>query len=75
MDSKIIRTNKVSFSILLFLVGMTIIHISQPSIIYNEDGGFRQFGLGYKEKTVLPIWFFTIILAILSYLFVLYIST
>jgi hypothetical protein len=75
MDSKIIRTNKVSFSILLFLVGMAIIHILQPSIIYNEDGGFRQFGLGYKEKTVLPIWFFTIILAILSYLFVLYLST
>jgi hypothetical protein len=72
MDSKIIRTNKVSFSILLFLVGMAIIHILQPSIIYNADGGFRQFGLGYKEKTVLPIWFFTIILAILSYLFVLY---
>jgi len=75
MDTKIFRANKVSFAVLLFLVGMAIIHISQPAIIYTESGGFRQFGLGYRNKTVLPIWFFVIILAVLSYTVVLAIGT
>lgn len=47
----------------------------KPSFIYNDDGSFRRFGLGYKSKTVVPIWFVTILIAILSYLFVLYYIT
>ena len=26
----------------------------KPSFIYEKDGSFRQFGLGYKKKTVIP---------------------
>ena len=40
--------------------------------MYNEDGSLRQFGLGYKNKTIITGWLLSIILAILSYLFVLY---
>ncbi len=47
----------------------------KPSFIYENDGSFRQFGLGYKKKTVIPIWLITIILAILSYVFILYYLT
>ena len=39
---------------------------------YNSDGSLRQFGIGTKKKTVLPIWLLSLILAIFSYLFVLY---
>ena len=42
------------------------------SLIYEEDGSFRQFGVGYKHKTVIPIWFISIILSILTYTFVRY---
>jgi hypothetical protein len=42
----------------------------KPGCIYNEDGGFRPFGVGYKHKTVIPIWVVSIILAILCYLVV-----
>jgi hypothetical protein len=34
---------------------------------------FRRFGIGYKNKTVVPIWLFAIILAILIYVGVIYI--
>ena len=67
-----VRINKLSVSITLFLIIIIGIHITKPSFIYNEDGGFREFGLGYRNKTVFPIWTISIISAILSYLFVLY---
>jgi hypothetical protein len=44
----------------------------KPTIMYNEDGGFRPFGVGYRHKTVVPIWLVSILVAIFSYLGVLY---
>jgi hypothetical protein len=43
--------------------------------MYNEDGSFREFGIGYKKKTVVPAWLVAIIVAIFSYLGVLYYLT
>jgi hypothetical protein len=40
----------------------------KPSVMYNEYGEIRPFGLGYSHKTVIPIWLFSIVLAILCYL-------
>lgn len=66
---RILQIHKVSFSILLFLLVLSIIHfVIQPSIIYNKDGSFKQFGIGYRNKTVVPIWLVCIILGIFSYL-------
>jgi hypothetical protein len=67
-----LRTHKVSFAILLFLIVFGIIHLVKPGFIYNRDGGFRPFGVGYREKTVIPIWVVSICVAILSYLAVLW---
>jgi hypothetical protein len=67
-----IRTNKVSVSIILFLVLFSIIHLTKPVLFYNKDGSFRQFGVGYKNKTVIPVWIIAIIIAILCYLAVSY---
>ena len=70
-----IKKNITSASILLFLIIFILIQSSKPSFIYEEDGSFRQFGLGYKKKTVIPIWLITIFLAILCYVFILYYIT
>jgi hypothetical protein len=67
-----VRINKVSVSIFLFLLILISIHITKPCMIYTPDGGFREFGLGFRNKTMFPIWIVSIISAILSYLFVLY---
>jgi hypothetical protein len=72
MYKSIVRQNKISISVIIFLVLFSIIHYLKPAIIYAKDGSFRQFGVGYKNKTVLPIWAFAIILSILSYLAVSY---
>ena len=60
--------NKLVSSIILFLIIFLLIHWLKPALIYNEHGVFRQFGIGYKQKTVIPIWVVSIILAILCYL-------
>jgi|UniRef100_A0A6C0EL36 hypothetical protein len=72
ISSRIVRIHKLSFSIALFLIFMGIIHWVRPGFIYDERGRFRPFGLGYKKCTVFPIWLVTIVLAIFSYLLVLW---
>jgi hypothetical protein len=71
-QKNIIKKNITSVSIILFVTIFSLIQYIQPSIIYNSDGSLRQFGIGTKKKTVLPIWLMSLILAIFSYLFVLY---
>jgi hypothetical protein len=71
LNKSFVRVNKVNISILLFLVIFTSIHNAKPALLYTKEGGFRQFGVGYKQKTVVPIWLVAIFLAILCYLFVL----
>jgi len=41
-------------------------------MLYNDDGSFRQFGVGYRHKTVIPIWGVSMVIAIFSYLSVMY---
>lgn len=67
---KTIQENKLGVTILIFVLIFTVIHVGKPSILYNEDGSFRIFGVGYRHKTVIPIWLISIILAILCYIFI-----
>ena len=72
MDKSVVKNNITSFSILLFVILFAIVQILSPAFLYNEDGSLREFGLGTKKKTVLPIWLFAVIIAILAYLPILY---
>lgn len=64
--------NKLNVAVFIFVFLFSIVHIAKPPLLYTKEGGFRQFGVGYKQKTVVPIWIVAILLAILSYLGVLY---
>ena len=72
MYRSFIRRNITSVSIIIFVIVFCILQTYSPHLLYNEDGTIRQFGMGHKKKTVIPIWLAALILAILSYLFVLY---
>tara|TARA_X000000368_G_C22864300_1_gene637994 strand:+ start:69 stop:299 length:231 start_codon:yes stop_codon:yes gene_type:complete len=62
----------ISFSVLLFVAIYLILNNVKPSFLYTNEGTLRPFGLGYKNKTVIPLWLIAIISAILSYTMVLY---
>ena len=46
----IIKKNITSISIILFVTIFYIIQFFKPSIIYNDDGSLRQFGIVQKRK-------------------------
>jgi hypothetical protein len=69
-----IKSNRLMYSVLLFLACFSIVHFLKPGLIYNENGSFRQFGIGYKQKTVIPIWVVSIVLAIACYLLFFYLE-
>jgi hypothetical protein len=58
-------------SIIVFLILFAIILLIKPSIMFDKNGKPREFGIGYKNKTILPLWLAVIILAIISYLAIL----
>ena len=70
----LIRNNLAGAAIVLYTLVFMLVQYMNPSFLYNEDGSLREFGVGYSNKTVLPIWLVAIILGILSYLAVYYIS-
>ena len=75
MLRKFTKNNITLVSIVIFLLVFGIVQMIKPGFLYNKDSSLRQFGIGYKNKTILPLWLFSIILGILIYLFVLYYLT
>ena len=69
------RNNTTLVSIVIFLIIFGLIQMMKPSFIYNNDGSLREFGVGYRNKTILPLWLFSIVLGILTYILVLYYLT
>ena len=69
------KENITLISIVLFVVIFGMIQYLKPAFLFKSDGSLRLFGIGYKNKTILPIWLFSIILGISSYLAVLYYIT
>lgn len=60
--------------IILYICLFLIIVYFKPSFVYDEKNEcFRQFGVGYKNTTFLPLWLLSILLAIFSYFIVVYI--
>jgi uncharacterized membrane protein YidH (DUF202 family) len=67
-----IRENITLVSVVLFIIIFGIIQMMKPACFYNKDGSIREFGIGYKNKTILPIWLLSLVLGILCYLAVMY---
>jgi hypothetical protein len=72
MYKNYIKENITFVSIVIFIVLFGIIQLIKPAFLYNKDGSPREFGIGYRNKTILPIWLLSVVLGIFSYLIVLY---
>ena len=70
-----ISNHVILVSIVLFIIIFYLIKIMQPVFLFKPDGSMREFGIGYKNKTILPLWLLAIILSMLCYLGVLYYVT
>ena len=72
MNVNYIRENATLISIIIFLFVFGLIQMVKPAFLYNKNGSIREFGIGYRNKTILPIWLLAIVLGILSYLAVVF---
>ncbi len=72
MYRRYIRENVTLVSVILFTIIFASIQFAKPTCFYNRDGSIREFGVGYKNKTIFPIWLLSLVLGILCYLAVLY---
>ena len=72
MLKQFFNKNITLVSIIFFILMFILLIIIKPEIVFTKNGKPRDFGLGYKNKTILPIWLIVIILSIFSYLAVLF---
>lgn len=59
--------NAIYISIVAFAIFLLLVHWVKPSMIYATDGSLRQFGIGYRQKTVVPLWFIVLLSAAVCY--------
>ena len=59
--------NKLNIAIFVFIILFIFIQFIKPSFLYKQDGSLRDFGIGYRNKTIVPMWLVVLILAIFSY--------
>ena len=74
MDYRFVQDNLVVISISIFITAYTMIVMFKPHFLYNKDGSLREFGVGLKKKTVVPVWLISILLGIVSYYSMLYLA-
>ena len=75
MNKIYLQDNKTIIAIILFILLFLGIQYCHPKFLYKNDGSIREFGIGSKNKTILPIWLLSIVLGILCYLAVIYYIT
>ena len=65
------------FAGLLYLIGISIILILRPQLMFAKSGKWKEFGLGRNREyyTWMPFWLFAIIWAIMSYIIVISIAS
>ena len=65
-----IKQFKVNIAIIVFMGVFYLAYKSKSSLFFNNDGSLKQFGVGYKHKTVVPLWLFAILSGIVVYIVV-----
>lgn len=74
MFYQFIKKHQTSSSIILFILIVLLIQQCKPAFMCNIDGSYKSFGLGYRNKTIVPMWLVVILIAILSYTGVIFMS-
>jgi hypothetical protein len=57
------------FGGIIYLTGVSIILIIKPSLFFNKEGSWKEFGIGRNPETYtwFPLWLFCIFWALVSY--------
>ena len=70
MIDQFIKNNKLASTIIIFVILFSIIVYIKPQFLFTKEGGIRNFGIGKRNSSIIPIWIIVLILAIFCYLFI-----
>jgi len=64
------------FSGALYLVGVAVILVLRPTMMFTPDGNWKEFGIGQREDryTPFPFWLFCLVWAVVAYVIVLLVA-
>ena len=63
---------KIQSAIVIFMILYVVTIMAQPRFCFDEDGNILQFGLNYKNKTIVPMWLLAVLFGITSYFSIYY---
>lgn len=69
---QILRKNPKLWMVAFYLFLVAGFLYVKPSVAFGMNGRIRPFGVGKRECTVFPVWFWMFIFAVVSYLGVVY---
>jgi hypothetical protein len=69
----ILRKNPKLWMVAIYLFLVAGFLYLKPSVAFGEQGRVRPFGVGKRESTVFPVWFWMFTFAVVSYLGVVYV--
>jgi hypothetical protein len=55
------------FSTVVYLAGIAVVLFLRPTIMFDREGRWKEFGLRREDATVVPFWLFCIAWAVVSY--------
>ena len=57
---------------IIYLLGVATVLVLKPSLMFTEEGDWKEFGIGrnVKTHTWMPFWFFAILWALTGYILV-----
>jgi len=61
-----IINSRIIYSVLFFTLLIILLFVSKPSVMFEDNGEFKNFGIG-PEKTLFSFGIFTAVLAIISF--------
>lgn len=67
MYKPFIKKHIIGTTISIFFIIYIFFIIIKPAFLFTKEGSIRHFGLGKRKSTIIPIWLFVIILAIMIY--------
>ena len=64
---------RLLFAGLLYLTGIAVLILLKPSLMFKENGQWKEFGIGRDPEyfTWMPFWLFSIIWSVISYVLIL----
>ena len=68
----IVRKNPKMWMLTIYLFAVSAFLHVRPSVAFDQDGNPRPFGTGNRKATVFPVWLWMFVLAVASYLSVVY---